>query len=371
MNKQSEIKKILYIFGTRPEAIKMAPLIKDSRKFGLEPLICLSGQHKDMVVPFMDFFKMKSDYDLEVMKANQDLASLTASILSKVHVVLDDLKPDMVVVQGDTTTTFAGALAAFYQKIPVAHIEAGLRTHDIYSPFPEEANRQMVSIFASLHFPPTETTMRNLENEGRKGKLIVTGNTSIDALRLARELIDETKLHQKYSNINFNKKVILVTTHRRENHGQPLLDLCRVLKELRNEFDAEIVLPVHLNPNVKLVIEKELGKISGIHLLEPLQYPDFVFFMKNSYLIMTDSGGVQEEGPYFGKPILVLRDNTERPEGIVAGTSLLVGTKYESIIKIARELFVDEKKYEEFNKVTNPYGDGYASEKILSEISKF
>lgn len=361
----------MFIFGTRPEAIKMAPLIKESERFGLEPIVCLSGQHKDMVVPFMKFFQMKADYDLNVMKENQSLAELTANILAKFHSVLTEVKPDMVIVQGDTTTTFAGALAAFYLKIPVAHIEAGLRTHDVYSPFPEEINRQMVSTFASLHFPPTETTKKNLENEGRKGSLTITGNTSIDALRLAKELINEPALLEKYTNINFKKKVILVTTHRRENHGQPLFDLCKVLRDLKNEFDAEIVLPVHLNPNVKSIIEKELGNISGIHLLEPLEYPDFVFFMKNAYIIMTDSGGVQEEGPYFGKPILVLRDNTERPEGIEAGTSILVGTNYDNVLKITRELFTSKERHDAFTKVSNPYGNGFASEKILVEINNF
>lgn len=364
-------KKLMFIFGTRPEAIKMAPLIKEAERFNLSPVVCLSGQHRDMVIPFMEFFKLKADFDLNVMKPNQSLAELTANILVNFQNVLLETKPDMVIVQGDTTTTLAGALAAFYLKIPVAHIEAGLRTHDVYSPFPEEVNRQMVSTFAELHFPPTETTKLNLQREGRKGSLVVTGNTSIDALRFAKDIICEKTLKEKYKSINFGKKIILVTTHRRENHGKPLHDLCRVLKDLKNEFDAEIVLPVHLNPNVKSVIENELGNITGIHLLEPLKYPDFVFFMKNSYIIMTDSGGVQEEGPYFGKPILVLRDNTERPEGIEAGTSMLVGTKYEQVLEHARELFLNSYQYESFSKITNPYGDGFASEKILIEINNY
>lgn len=370
------MKKIMFIFGTRPEAIKMAPVILECKNFGFEPVICLSGQHKDMVVPFMDFFKLKADHDLNVMKPNQSLAELTANILSNAHKVLEAVKPDVVMVQGDTTTTFAGALAAFYQKIPVAHIEAGLRTFDKHSPFPEEINRQMVSTFAELHFPPTEETKKNLEKEGRASgvvgtELIVTGNTSIDALRMAKDLIDDEAMMKKYSTIDFSKKIVLVTTHRRENHGEPLKDICRTLKKLHHEHGAEIVLPVHLNPNVKSVVENELGGVKGIHLLNPLEYPDFVFFMKKSYLIMTDSGGVQEEGPYFGKPILVMRDNTERPEGVTAGTSLLLGTKFETLYQKASELFTDVNQYQAFQKVVNPYGDGFASHKILAAVKRF
>lgn len=365
------MKKFLFIFGTRPEAIKMAPVIKMAGEFGFEARICLSGQHKDMVVPFMKFFNLKADYDLDVMKANQDLSSLTAEILKKAFDVIAQEKPDMVLVQGDTTTTFAGALAAFYQKIPVAHIEAGLRTNDIYSPFPEEANRQMVSSIASLHFPPTETTKQNLAKEGRLQNVFVTGNTSIDALRLTRDLINTAELEKKYSQIDFSKKLILVTTHRRESHGAPLRSICKGIKALQREFDAQVIIPVHLNPNVKNVVESELGNIQGIHLMGALEYSDFVFFMEKSFLIMTDSGGVQEEGPYFGKPILVLRDNTERPEGLEAGTSVLVGTDSENIIKVASELFLNAEKYNQFKKNVNPYGDGQASRKILEVVKRF
>lgn len=366
------MKKIMFIFGTRPEAIKMAPVILECENFGFKPIVCLTGQHKDMVVPFMDFFKLKADYDLNVMKPNQSLAELTANVLASSNKVIEESKPDLVMVQGDTTSTFAGALAAFYQKVPVGHIEAGLRTFDKYSPFPEEINRQMVSTFAELHFPPTIETQNNLAKEGRGGEnFIVTGNTSIDALRMAKDLIDDEAMEKKYSAINFTKKIILVTTHRRENHGEPLKDICRALKKLNLDHGAEIVLPVHLNPNVKSVVESELGGIPGVHLLNPLEYPDFVFFMKKSYLIMTDSGGVQEEGPYFGKPILVMRENTERPEGVAAGTSLLLGTKFETLYQKASELFVNQDKYQAFQKVVNPYGDGFASHKILAAAKRF
>ncbi len=365
------VKKLLFVFGTRPEAVKMAPVIIEAKNQGYDVKICLSGQHKDMVVSFMDFFKLKKDHDLNVMKSNQSLSELTANILTGMKKVLDLERPDMVLVQGDTTTTFAGALAAFLEKIPVAHIEAGLRTYNKYSPFPEEINRQMVSTFAELNFPPTEETKKNLLGERQNSHFVVTGNTSIDALRMARDLIDENKFREKYSQVDFTKKIVLVTTHRRENHGAPLLDICCALKKMHAEFDTQIILPVHLNPNVKSVIEQELKNVAGIHLLEPLDYPDFVFFMKQSYLIMTDSGGVQEEGPYFGKPILVMRENTERPEGIAAGTSILVGTKFEKVFSTLTELFNNSEKYNVFKKVTNPYGNGFASQKILKEIATF
>lgn len=365
------MKKLMFIFGTRPEVVKMAPVILQAKKNGYKPVLCFTGQHKDLVIPFMTFFNLKADYDLNVMKPNQSLCDLTAGILSALKKVLDLEKPDMVFVQGDTTTTFAGALAAYYEKIPVAHIEAGLRTYDKYSPFPEEVNRQAVSSFAELHFPPTEETHRNLIAERRTGVIKTTGNTSIDALREASALIDVVEMKKKYGQVNFGKKIILVTTHRRENFGEPLKNICESIKKLNRELGVEVILPVHLNPNVKSVVEKELSGISGLHLLAPLDYSDFVFFMQQCYLIMTDSGGVQEEGPYFGKPILVMRENTERPEGVSAGTSILVGARSEKLFATAKSLIVNEKEYLDFAKKVNPYGDGHAAEKILQEVSNY
>lgn len=365
------MQKLMFIFGTRPEAIKMAPVILEAKNRGFKTVVCLSGQHRDMVIPFMTFFQIKADHDLNVMKPNQSLAELTANIISATKKVLDIEKPDLVFVQGDTTTTFAGALAAFYEKIPVGHIEAGLRTYDKYSPFPEEVNRQMVSSFAELHFPPTIETKKNLEYEKRSGISLKTGNTSIDSLRLSEGIIDEDAMEKKYAGINFSKKLLLITVHRRENHGKPLLEICQTLKKLQLDFDLEIVLPVHLNPNVKTVIEKELKNIKGIHLLPPLDYPDFVFFMKKSFLIMTDSGGVQEEGPYFKKPILVMRENTERPEGIESVTSMLVGTNGEKIYGEIKKLITDEKAYNRFKNAQNPYGDGLASARIVDKVKKY
>ncbi len=365
------MKKLMFIFGTRPEVVKMAPVIFEARKSKYKTVLCFTGQHKDLVVPFLDFFKLKVDYDLNVMKENQSLNALTASILIEVKKILDSENPDMVFVQGDTTTTFAGALAAYYEKIPVAHVEAGLRTYNKYSPFPEEINRQAVSSFAELHFSPTKDTQKNLEHEKRSGVIKTTGNTSIDALRMSIGLIDENKLKIKYSKINFSKKIILVTTHRRENFGKPLQNICATIKRLHTELGVEIILPVHLNPNVKKVIEKELSHIDGIHLMAPLDYSEFVFFMKHAYLIMTDSGGVQEEGPYFGKPILVMRENTERPEGVSAGTSVLIGTNPGKLFEAAKDLVQNETKYNEFAKKVNPYGDGFAAVSIMQEVEKY
>lgn len=365
------MKKLMFIFGTRPEVVKMAPVILESQKNGFKPVLCFTGQHKDLVIPFMNFFNLKADYDLNVMRPNQSLCDLTAGILGALKKVLDLEKPDMVFVQGDTTTTFAGALAAYYEKIPVAHIEAGLRTYDKYSPFPEEVNRQAVSSFAELHFPPTEETYKNLIAERRTGTIRITGNTSIDALREAKNRINPEEFKKKYSAVNFEKKIILVTTHRRENFGEPLQNICKTIKKLTSELEVEIILPVHLNPNVKKVVESELQEIRGVHLLPPLDYSDFVFFMQQCYLIMTDSGGVQEEGPYFGKPILVMRENTERPEGVSAGTSILVGARSDRLFEVAKKLIQNEKDYLAFARKVNPYGDGHASEKILKEVSSY
>lgn len=366
------MKKLLFCFGTRPEAIKMAPVIKETISRGHKAIVCLTGQHRDMIIPFLEFFEIKSDYDLDIMKPNQSLADMTANILTKMSNVLDEVKPDYVMVQGDTTTTFTCGLAAFYQKIPVVHIEAGLRTGDIYSPFPEEANRRLVTAFAQYFFPPTDASAANLHKENISENVVVTGNTSIDALRITSDSINNSvladKLSEKYSFVDPSKKLVLVTTHRRENHGEPLVNICEAILELSKNKDLQFVLPVHLNPNVKDVIHGYFDDVDNVHLLRPLDYVDFSWFMSKSFFILTDSGGVQEEGPYFKKPILVLRENTERPEGVTANVSILLGSNKEMIIETANRLLVDEEYYSSFSLNQNPYGDGFASKVILDTL---
>jgi len=367
------MKKILYCFGTRPEAIKMAPVIKETTQRGHKAIVCLTGQHRDMIIPFLDFFDIKSDFDLDIMKPNQSLGDMTANILLKMNTVLDECQPDIVCVQGDTTTTFTCGLAAFYRKIPVAHIEAGLRTGDIYSPFPEEANRRLVTAFAQYFFPPTEKSAENLRRENIHRNLVVTGNTSIDALRMTAETIKSSGLNEelskKYNFVDESKKLVLVTTHRRENHGQPLVDICEAIKELSSNKELQFVIPVHLNPNVKDVIHSYFDDVDNVHLLKPLDYVDFSWFMSKSFFILTDSGGVQEEGPYFKKPILVLRENTERPEGVDAKVSVLLGSDKEKIISTSTKLLNDPEYYASFSRNINPYGDGFASKVIIDTLT--
>ena len=366
------MKKFLFCFGTRPEAIKMAPVIKEVERLGHKSIVCISGQHRDMILPFLKFFGIKENYNLDVMKQNQSLSSMTAAILLRMEDVIKDADPDYLVVQGDTTTTFTCALAGFYHKVPVVHIEAGLRTGDIYSPFPEEGNRKIVSAFAKFFFPPTEVSAENLRKEGITENVIVTGNTSIDSLRMTMDKIKEAGLDQKlldkYPFMNSDKKLILVTTHRRENHGEPLDNICKAILKLSENKELQFVIPVHLNPNVKDVIYTYFDNIENVHLLKPLDYVDFSWFMHKSFLILTDSGGVQEEGPYFKRPILVLRENTERPEGISAKVSKLVGSDTELIIKETNKLLSNPTYYETFSQNENPYGNGHASEKIVSEL---
>ncbi len=367
------MKKILFCFGTRPEAIKMAPLIEEGLKRGHDVKVCITGQHRDMIIPFLEFFQIKVDYSLDIMRENQTLSSLTSNLLSKIETVLNDFQPELVFVQGDTTSTFTCALAAFYQKIDVVHIEAGLRTGDMYSPFPEEGNRRLVTPIAKYLFPPTEQSKSNLLTEGITNNVVVTGNTSIDTLRKTIDKIKSGQLNitllEKYKEIDFNKKIALVTVHRRENHGQPLVNICNAIKKIaKNRKDIEFVIPVHLNPNVREYIHSSLGPLSNIHLYEPLDYIDFSWLMYMSYLIMTDSGGVQEEGPYFEKPILVMRENTERPEGIEEGVSKLVGSNTELIINEVVKLIDDLDYYNSFSKNKNPYGDGFASVKTFDYL---
>ena len=375
------MKKVLLVFGTRPEAIKMAPLVKAFQADSyFETKVCVTAQHREMLDQVLNIFDIAPEYDLNLMKPGQDLYDITANVLLGMKDVLSDFNPDIVLVHGDTTTTSATSLAAFYQKIKVGHIEAGLRTHDIYSPWPEEVNRQITGVLASYHFAPTTTSQNNLLRENKaKENIIVTGNTVIDALFLALDKIktDEKLKTQISSNINSqyklddSKKLILVTGHRRENFGQGFINICEALKTLAlNNSDIDIVYPVHLNPNVQKPVKEILSDVSNVHLIDPLQYESFLYLMDKSYFIITDSGGVQEEAPSLGKPVLVMRDTTERPEALEAGTVKLVGTNKEKIIKEAQLLLDSNVEYTKMSKAHNPYGDGKACEKIVQFIAK-
>ena len=375
------MKKVLLVFGTRPEAIKMAPLVK---AFEAEPSIiskvCVTAQHREMLDQVLDMFEITPDYDLDIMKPGQDLFDVTSNVLLGLKNVLSDFQPDIVLVHGDTSTTSSAALAAFYSKVKVGHVEAGLRTGDIYSPWPEEANRQITGVLANYHFAPTTTSQDNLLRENKNPKdIIVTGNTVIDALFLALDKIEknETLKNQIIEKINSeyklsdDKKIILVTGHRRENHGQGFINICEALKTIAtNNPDIDIVYPVHLNPNVQKPVNEILSNTPNVYLINPLQYESFLYLMNKSYFIITDSGGVQEEAPSLGKPVLVMRDTTERPEALDAGTVKLVGTNKELIIKEAQKLLDDEDKYNTMAKAHNPYGDGKACEKIVKFIKE-
>jgi len=377
------LKKILLVFGTRPEAIKMAPLVKEFQKdtINFETKVCVTAQHREMLDQVLDLFDITPDYDLNLMKPGQDLYDITTNVLLGMKDVLNDFKPDVVLVHGDTTTTSATSLAAFYQQVKIGHVEAGLRTGDLLSPWPEEANRQITGVLANYHFAPTVTSENNLLKEHKDSKnIIVTGNTVIDALFLALEKIQnnkeqETQIINQLSKLNYNlvydKRIILVTGHRRENHGQGFINICRALRELAvNNPELDIVYPVHLNPNVQKPVKELLSDIDNVYLIEPLQYEQFIYIMDKSYFIITDSGGVQEEAPSLGKPVLVMRDTTERPEAVEAGTVKLVGTDKDMIIKEAQKLIDDENEYEKMSKSHNPYGDGKACERIVEFIKE-
>ncbi len=372
------IKKILLVFGTRPEAIKMAPLVKqlkiDNGEFITK--LCVTAQHREMLDQVLELFEIVPDYDLNIMKKGQDLYDITSAVLLNMKDVLDDFKPDIVLVHGDTTTTSATSLAAFYKKIKVGHVEAGLRTNNIYSPWPEEANRQITGVLSNYHFAPTQTAKENLLKENKKEKgIIVTGNTVIDALFLALNKIKNStelqqKINHKLSTIGYqlqnDKKIILVTGHRRENFGEGFINICKALKEIAiNNPKIDIVYPVHLNPNVQKPVNELLSGVNNIHLIKPLQYEEFIYLMDRSYFIITDSGGVQEEAPSLGKPVLVMRNTTERPEAVEAGTVKLVGTDKNIIAKEAQKLINDKISYEKMSKAHNPYGDGKAVQKIV------
>ncbi len=375
------MKKILLVFGTRPEAIKMAPLVKKFQKdkvnFNIK--ICVTAQHREMLDQVLELFQITPDYDLNIMKPGQNLYEITSNILLKIKPVLEGFEPDVVLVHGDTATTFATSLAAYYQKIKIGHIEAGLRTGDLYSPWPEEGNRKLTGILTDYHFAPTETSKQNLLNEGVNNALIfVTGNTVIDALQLVLKSINtddslKLKIRNTINQSGFKElesKFILVTGHRRENFGQGFLNICEALKALaESNPDINILYPVHLNPNVRKPVNELLSNVDNIKLVEPFQYEEFIYLMSKSYLILTDSGGIQEEAPSLGKPVLVMRDTTERPEAVKAGTVKLVGSNKENIVKEVQYLLNNTAAYQAMGRSHNPYGDGNASNKIL-EILK-
>lgn len=372
-----KLKKVLLVFGTRPEAIKMAPLVKAFEQYeSIESKVCVTAQHREMLDQVLELFDIKPDYDLNLMKPGQDLYDITSNVLLGLKEVLSEFKPDVVLVHGDTTTTSSAALAAFYQQIEVGHVEAGLRTHNLYSPWPEEANRQITGVLANYHFAPTQASQDNLLKENKNSKNItVTGNTVIDALFLALNKIKnnnelESKILQSLIKNNYSlqddRKIILVTGHRRENHGQGFISICEALKTIAvNNPELDIVYPVHLNPNVQKPVKQLLSDVKNVHLIEPLQYETFLYLMSKSYFIITDSGGVQEEAPSLGKPVLVMRDTTERPEAVDAKTVKLVGTNKDTIIKEAQNLIDDEDEYTTMSKAHNPYGDGKACQRIV------
>ena len=362
-------RKILFIFGTRPEAIKLAPVVKEFQKdSGFEVKVCVTAQHREMLDQVLKFFDVKPDYDLNLMKPNQSLFDITSNVLKSLEKVLEIEKPDIIFVQGDTTTAFVGALAGFYKKIKVAHIEAGLRSHNKYSPFPEEINRVLIGHIADYHFAPTERARENLLKENIKENVYVVGNTVIDALLLGLDIIKKEgkgKYYKYFDFIDFSKKIILVTAHRRESFGEPFENICYALKEISNKHqDIEIVYPVHLNPNVRKPVNRILGGIKNIHLIDPLKYPYLIWLMSKSYLVLTDSGGIQEEAPSLGKPVLVMREVTERIEGIEAGTAKLVGTNKDRIVKEVENLLENVDEYQKMARAVNPYGDGKASKRI-------
>lgn len=357
------MKKIMMVFGTRPEAIKMCPLVKELKsRDNTKTIVCVTGQHRQMLDQVLDTFDVKPDYDLAVMKERQTLFDITNTILSKIRQVLEVERPDVVLVHGDTSTTFVTALACFYLQIPVGHVEAGLRTYDIYSPYPEEFNRQAVGIISRYHFAPTQMAMQNLTNEGKKADTIyVTGNTAIDAL--------QTTVREDYSHPHLewakNSRLIMITAHRRENLGEPMRNMFRAIRRVMDEHpDVKAIYPIHMNPVVRQTADEILSGTDRIRIIEPLDVIDFHNFLSRCYLVLTDSGGIQEEAPSLGKPVLVMRDSTERPEGIAAGTLKLVGTSEEVIYQNFKQLLEDETEYARMSGASNPYGDGKASKRI-------
>lgn len=382
------MKKVMLVFGTRPEAIKMAPLVKEFQKQPkrVETVVCVTGQHREMLDQVLKIFDIKPDYDLNIMKQGQDLYDVTARVLTGMRDVLKEVKPDVVLVHGDTTTSTAAALAAFYQQIPVGHVEAGLRTHNIYSPWPEEMNRLLTGRLATCHFSPTPLSRNNLIKESVDDRnIIITGNTVIDALywvvdkiknnkELDNELEDIlSKAGYDVNRLNNGKKLVLITGHRRENFGDGFINMCTAIKDLTVKYpDLDFVYPMHLNPNVRKPIHEVFGEnLSGLKnmfFIEPLEYLSFVYLMEKSSIVLTDSGGIQEEAPGLGKPVLVMRDTTERPEALDAGTVKLVGTDYNKIVNEVSSLIDDKAAYEKMSKAVNPYGDGLACGRIVNAL---
>lgn len=365
--------KVMAIFGTRPEAIKMAPVVRELLKHPeIETKVCLTAQHREMLDQVVDLFQLPVDYDLDIMKQGQSLYDITDRVLLGLKEVLEKEKPDLVLVHGDTTTTFSATLAAFYQQIDVGHVEAGLRTGNMYSPFPEEANRRLTSVLTALHFAPTETARQNLLKENQKDDHIFTvGNSVIDAL-LATVKKDYVFEDKELQEIEEHKRIILVTTHRRENLGEPMRNVYRALRRLVQTVpDTEVVFPVHRNPLVRQAVKEVLDGVPGIHLVDPMEYEPFTNLMARSAIILTDSGGIQEEAPSLGKPVMVLRDTTERPEAVASGTVKLVGTDEDKVYNTAYKLLADEEAYREMAESINPYGDGHTSERIVQAILYF
>lgn len=382
------MKKIMLVFGTRPEAIKMAPLVKEFKKHSdeFETVVCVTGQHRQMLDQVLDLFEIEPDYDLNIMKQGQDLYDVTSRVLLGLRGILKETKPDVVLVHGDTTTSTAAALAAFYQQIPVGHVEAGLRTHNIYSPWPEEMNRQITGRIATYNFSPTPLSRKNLIDEGVVDKRIsVTGNTVIDALYMVVDKINnDISLNAQLSHtlkqsgydtdrLTGGKRMVLITGHRRENFGEGFISMCKAIKALTKKYnDVDFVYPMHLNPNVRKpiheVFEDNLNNLSNMFFIEPLEYLSFVYLMEKSTIVLTDSGGIQEEAPGLGKPVLVMRDTTERPEALEAGTVKLVGTDYDKIVKEVSDLLDNESYYNEMSQAVNPYGDGKACERIVNSF---
>lgn len=369
-------RKLLFVFGTRPEAIKMAPLIRAfAVQTGYEVRVAVTAQHREMLDQVLSFFGIVPDYDLNLMRPDQSLFTITADMIRQLEGVLKDFQPDLVVVQGDTTTAFTGALAAFYFRTDVAHIEAGLRSFNRYSPFPEEMNRVLTGRLSHLHFAPTPAAANNLRQEQIRGSIHVVGNTVIDALLWGLEILKGSKgeeVVRSFKDLPTDRRFVLITGHRRESFGKPFEEICRAIAETAAAFpDVEFIYPVHLNPNVRKPVMNSLGGVKNIHLLSPLDYPHFIWLMERCHVVLTDSGGLQEEAPSLGKPVLVMRDVTERMEGIEAGNARLVGTGKDSICRALSELLSDASVYERMATASNPYGDGKAAERIVSIVSDF
>lgn len=377
----------MLVFGTRPEAIKMCPLVKKLEEHNdvFKTIVCVTGQHREMLDQVLTIFDVKPDYDLNIMKQGQDLYDITARVLTGMRDILKEARPDIVLVHGDTTTSTAAALAAFYQQIPVGHVEAGLRTNDIYSPWPEEMNRQITSRIATYNFAPTPLSEQNLKEEKAMGQIFVTGNTVIDALHLVvnklntdtqlNKQLDDVLLDSGYdvSRLKDGRRLVLITGHRRENFGEGFINMCNAIRDLKNKYsDVDFVYPMHLNPNVRKPIHEvfgeDLSNLGNMFFIEPLQYLEFVYLMEKSTIVLTDSGGIQEEAPGLGKPVLVMRDTTERPEALVSGTVRLVGTDYNKIMTEVSTLLENKEAYDKMSKAINPYGDGKACERIIKNL---